>query len=322
MIIDLLHMSNDTPISTCSHKTIIFAYHTIGVKAIRVLLAKGIDIELVVTHADNPKENIWFESVRTLCIEKELPFLVDPAPPFLLKAVQNIEPDFIFSFYYRHMLPMSLLQIAKKGAYNLHGSLLPKYRGRAPVNWAVLHGETQTGVTLHLMTEKPDAGDILAQTAVPILPDDTAHVVLQKLAVATEQTLWHILPTLTNGTAIRVANLCHEGSYFGARTPEDGRINWQQSASEVYNLYRAVAPPYPGAFTEQNGLRFIIQKAALLKASLPTDLPLGLSVVNNQIVGRCADGHGLHIQTLLLDNKPIDAAQLTSLLARLIHGGS
>jgi len=159
-----------------ANRAVVFAYHSVGVRGIKVLLARGVDIALVVTHHDNPNETIWFDSVAELCAEHQIPTLSDPQPTILLDAVTKIAPDFIFSFYYRNMLPADVLALAKRGAYNLHGSLLPKYRGRVPVNWAVLHGETETGATLHEMTVKPDAGAIIAQTAVPILPDDCRTV--------------------------------------------------------------------------------------------------------------------------------------------------
>ena len=104
----------------------------------------------------------------------------------------------------------------------MHGSLLPRYRGRAPVNWAVLHGERETGATLHYMTEKPDAGDIVAQSAVPILPDDTAREVFDKVTVAAEIALDGVLPALIAGTAPRVPQDLAAGVYFGGRRPEDG----------------------------------------------------------------------------------------------------
>ena len=158
-------------------RAVVFAYHNVGVRCIKVLLARGVEIALVVTHEDNPAETIWFESVASLCREHRITCIApaDPRSPELLALIRSAQPDFIFSFYYRHMLPVALLALAAQGAYNMHGSLLPKYRGRVPINWAVLHGETETGATLHEMAAKPDAGTIVAQTSVPILPDDTAY---------------------------------------------------------------------------------------------------------------------------------------------------
>ncbi len=293
---------------------VVFAYHNVGVRCLKVLLARGIDVRLVVTHEDNPAETIWFESVATLCKDQGIDFIspTQATSPELFAQVQAIAPDFIFSFYYRNMLPVTLLACAKQGAYNLHGSLLPKFRGRVPVNWAVLHGETETGVTLHEMAAKPDAGAILAQTSVPILPDDTAYEVFGKLTVAAEQTLWNILPALLANDIQKLPNDLSRGSYFGGRKPEDGHIDWTQSAQILYNLHRAVAPPYPGAFTHIAGQTFTIGKARLVPTVPPTcqNLPLGLAVVDNCIFGVCGDARLLHITELLANGKPVSPAEL------------
>jgi methionyl-tRNA formyltransferase len=196
----------------------------------------------------------------------------------------------------------------------MHGSLLPRFRGRAPVNWAVLHGATEIGATLHEMTVKPDAGAIVAQTAVPILPDDTAHEVFGKVTVAAEITLWNVLPGLLAGSAPRIPNELDKGSYFGGRKPEDGRIDWSNDAQQVYNLHRAVAPPYPGAFTDLGGHRYVIERARLFRGTLPS-LPPGLAVVDNGIFGVCGDGRALAISSLLADGAPITANELAERLA-------
>ncbi len=292
-------------------RAVVFAYHNVGVRCIKVLLARGVDIALVVSHEDNPTETIWFESVAALCSEHRIPCITptDPKSPELLAQVKAIQPDCIFSFYYRHMLPVELLACAKTGAYNMHGSLLPKYRGRVPINWAVLHGETETGATLHEMAAKPDAGAIIAQTSVPILPDDTAYEVFGKVVVAAEQTLWNVLPAMLAGKTPKLPNDLAKGSYFGGRKPEDGRIDWSQPAQAVYNLHRAVAPPYPGAWTVINDKTFIIGKARLSSAP-KSDLPQGLAVVGDQIFGICGDGHAILIQQLLTDGKVVSPNEL------------
>lgn len=297
-------------------RAVVFAYHNVGVRCLKVLLARGVEVALVVTHEDNPAETIWFESVASLCREHGLPLIAppDPAVPALFEQMQSVRPDFIFSFYYRHMLPAALLQLAGHGAFNMHGSLLPKYRGRAPVNWAVLHGETETGATLHEMTAKPDAGAIVAQTSVPILPDDTAYEVFGKMTVAAEQTLWRALPDMLQGHTPKRPNELGKGSYFGGRTPEDGRIDWSQPAQAVYNLHRAVAPPYPGAFTDVAGKTYVIVKARLARQALP-ELPPGITVVDNCIFGICGDGRALLIHELWTDGKAVTPAELKQLLA-------
>ncbi len=237
-------------------RAVVFAYHNVGVRCLRVLLARGVDVALVLTHEDQSGEEIWFDSVARNARWHGLPVLTpdNPNEGEALARVAAAEPDYIFSFYYRRMLAAPLLALARRGAFNMHGSLLPRYRGRAPVNWAVLHGEEQTGATLHQMVEKPDAGAIVDQEAVPILPDDTAFEVFQKVTVAAEITLWRCLPALMAGTAPLRAQDLSRGSYFGGRTPADGAIDWQAGARTVHNLVRAVAPPYPGAFGTADGL--------------------------------------------------------------------
>jgi methionyl-tRNA formyltransferase len=234
---------------------VVFAYHNVGVRCLSVLLAHGVDVKLVVTHEDNANEHIWFDSVAELASLNDIPTIVpdNPNTPEVVERIRALHPDFLFSFYYREMLRAGLLGIPAHGALNMHGSLLPKYRGRVPVNWAIIHGEKETGATLHYMTEKPDNGDIVAQQAVPILPNDTALEVFQKVTVAAEMALNACLPELLAGRAQRRRQDLSKGGYFGRRTAEDGIIDWSCSAEEVHNLVRAVAPPYPGAMTRLMG---------------------------------------------------------------------
>ena len=225
-------------------RAIVFAYHNVGVRCLAVLLAHGVEVVQVITHRDNPDEEIWFDSVAELTARYSLPVITpdDPNDPALVAELAALEPDFLFSFYYRQMLKAPLLALPRQGAYNMHGSLLPKYRGRVPVNWALIHGERETGATLHQMLEKPDAGGIVAQQA------DTAGEVFAKVTFAAELALDHVLPDLiTSRVKPRPQNLA-AGSYFGGRCAENGRIDWHQPAAVVHNLIRAVAPPYPGAF--------------------------------------------------------------------------
>lgn len=236
-------------------RAVVFAYHNVGVRCLSVLLAHGVDVALVVTHKDNPTETIWFDSVAELAALHGIPTIMpdNPNTPDVIERIRAVQPDFFFSFYYREMLKPDLLAVPLHGAFNMHGSLLPKYRGRVPVNWAIIHGEKETGATLHYMTEKPDNGDIVAQQAVPILPDDTAVQVFQKVTVAAEMALDSSLPALLAGKIPSVKQDLSKGSYFGGRRPEDGVIDWSRSAQVIHNLVRAVAPPYPGATTQLMG---------------------------------------------------------------------
>lgn len=290
-------------------RAVVFGYHNVGDRCLRVLHARGVDVALVITHRDRADENIWFRRVADTAAELGIPFVYgeDPADPAIAQAVRDARPDVIFSFYYRSMIPASVLALAPQGAFNMHGSLLPKYRGRVPVNWAVLHGETETGATLHAMEARPDAGFIVDQTAVPILPDDTAGEVFEKVTVAAEQTLWRALPAMIAGRTPQLPNRLEQGSYFSGRKPEDGRIDWTRPAAEIYNLIRAVAPPYPGAFTELHGHRFIVGQArrplpaALPALQLPAGSQPGLHACHGHIVGLCGDGGLVVIGQLLVD---------------------
>ncbi|MBS1230244.1 MAG: formyltransferase [Proteobacteria bacterium] len=245
---------------------VVFAYHNVGVRCLSVLLAGGVDVKLVVTHEDNPAEEIWFASVRQLCIDHGIPVITpaNPNTPEVEALVAAANADFLFSFYYRNMLKAPLLQSVRRGAYNMHGSLLPAYRGRVPVNWAIINGESETGATLHQMNVKPDNGAIVDQFAVPILPDDSAHDVFVKVVVAAELCLYRTLPQLLAGTAPHRQQDLSQGAYFGGRCAEDGRIDWQQNARQIHNLVRAVTRPYPGAFADLPAGRLLLWRTRVL----------------------------------------------------------
>jgi methionyl-tRNA formyltransferase len=281
-------------------RAVVLAYHNVGVRCLSTLLAHGITIPLLLTHRDNPAENIWFDSVAELAARHEIPTITpdDPNTPEVMARIAAAQPDFLFSFYYRHMLKPEVLALAARGAYNVHGSLLPKYRGRVPVNWAVLHGERETGATLHEMVAKPDAGRIVAQSHVPILPDDTAFEVFNKLTVAAEIVLDTALPDLISGKAQHREQDLAAGSYYGGRKPEDGRIDWTQNAEAIHNLIRAVAPPYPGAFFELAGERLIVTRSLRQPQRNARAGGPGIYVEGDSFLTDCGDGRVLRLLAL------------------------
>ncbi len=272
-------------------RAVVFAYHDVGVRCLRTLLAHGLHVPLVLTHEDSPGEGIWFESVARHAAWHGLSVRTpaDPNVPEVIAAVAAARPDFLFSFYYRSLLGAELLALPSRGAYNVHGSLLPKYRGRVPVNWAVLHGERETGATLHAMTLRPDAGPIVAREAVPILPDDTAVEVFRKVTVAAELLLDRSLPALLTGSAAHVPQDETAASCFPRRTARDGAVDWRRGALAAHNLIRAVAPPYPGAFSRAAGMPLSIAR------SLPGPVRLAASTPQLRwhdgiVHALCADG--------------------------------
>jgi UDP-4-amino-4-deoxy-L-arabinose formyltransferase / UDP-glucuronic acid dehydrogenase (UDP-4-keto-hexauronic acid decarboxylating) len=232
-------------------KAIVLAYHNIGCAGIQALLRHGIDIAAVFTHKDDPAETVWFDSVAELASSQGIPvFAPDNINhPLWVERIRALEPEILFSFYYRDMVKKEILDIPPCGCLNLHGSLLPRYRGRCPINWVLVNGESETGVTLHDMTPRPDDGDIIGQCRIPITDDDTALTLHRKAVAAASRLLGELLPGIIDGSAPRTPQDNSQASYFGGRRPADGAIDWNQPATTVKNLVRAVTRPYPGAFS-------------------------------------------------------------------------
>jgi methionyl-tRNA formyltransferase len=276
---------------------VVFAYHNVGVRCLSVLLAQGVRVSLVVTHRDKPDETIWFDSVEELARARGLAVIApeNANDPALLAQIRALAPDFLFSFYYRNMLAPELLALPRRGAYNMHGSLLPKFRGRVPVNWAVIMGESETGATLHQMVEKPDAGGIVDQQAVPIGPEDTAAEVFGKVTLAAEQVLARALPGLIAGNARITPQDLGKGSYYGGRKPADGRIDWAKSAQQVHNLVRGVAPPYPGACAQAGAVALRVLRTRLEPNRRPRSGPPGLYFEAGALFADCGDGRVLRL---------------------------
>jgi methionyl-tRNA formyltransferase len=294
---------------------VVFAYHNVGVRCLSVLLAHAVEVPLVVTHGDRPGETIWFDSVGELAVNHRIPVIapVDVNAVEVVERVRAARPDFLFSFYFRQMLKTPLLAAAGRGAYNMHGSLLPKYRGRVPVNWAVIKGETSTGATLHTMVDKPDAGMIAGQMAVPILPNDTAHDVFRKVTVAAELVLDGCLPRLIAGTAQLVPQDFTKASYFGGRKPEDGKINWHQDAQTIHNLVRGVAPPYPGAFARLDGKPIRVLRTLVEGVRRPRSAGAGIYALDGEMFADCGENSVLRILSCELDGTAFDAAHMTAM---------
>jgi methionyl-tRNA formyltransferase len=294
-------------------RAIVFAYHDVGVRCLKTLLSAGVEVALVVTVPDDPGEEHWFASVAATATEYGLPVLMPPdgSAPQLVATLAEMQPDFVFSFYYRSLIAQPIIAHARCGALNMHGSLLPRYRGRAPVNWAILNGERETGATLHYMVERADAGDIVDQQAVPILEDDDACEVFGKVTVAAEIVLARSLPALIAGTAPRRPQQLELGRYYGRRRPQDGRINWAAGAAAVHNLVRAVAPPFPGAFTEINGQRWSIHRTRVMKRTIsPSEHPR-LFGADGHCYAACRDGGLLRIDRAVTASGPVDLAALS-----------
>jgi methionyl-tRNA formyltransferase len=303
-----------------SATAVVFAYHEVGCRCLSALLAAGVRVPLVVTHRDNPAETIWFGSVERLAREAgiEVALPEDPNDPAFVAGVGGIGPDFLFSFYYRQMLSTALLATARRGAFNMHGSLLPRYRGRVPVNWAIIHGERETGATLHEMVAKPDAGRIVGQEPVPIGDNDTAAEVFGRVTEAAGRVLDRALPALLDGTAALREQDLGAGSYFGGRKPADGRIDWAKGARAVHDLVRAVAPPYPGAFTSLGAATVRVLRTWWSEPpALPRAAPGTVAVAQGKAWACCGDGRWLELREVEIEGRVLAGAALA---ARFAHG--
>ncbi len=300
-----------------SPRAVVFAYHDVGDRCLRVLVSEGWDVPLLITHEADPAEAAWFADVTATAAEYAIPVLrpANAAQPGIERTLNQLRPDFIFSFYYRSLIGEGVLQCARRAALNMHGSLLPRYRGRAPVNWAILHGERETGATLHHMVAKADAGDIVDQQAVPILGDDTAQQVMDKVTTAAEIVLARSLPLLAAGTAARTPQRLSDGRYFGRRTPEDGRIEWHWPAARIHNLVRAVAPPYPGAFADVSGQRWRIERTQLVAGRAEEDRRPHLFEDSGTCFIACGDGGVLKLLAVSVAGVPLELSRLAKDLA-------
>jgi methionyl-tRNA formyltransferase len=242
-------------------RVICLAYHQIGHMGLRYFLEETDDqVVAVFSHEDAPGEEIWWPSVADLARERGVPVFTPENinQPEWAEKIAALRPDFIISLWYRYLVKKPILELPAGGCLNLHGSLLPKYRGRAPVNWVLVNGEVKTGMTLQYMVPRADAGDIVGQAAVPIELHDTALTVYHKLVDAGHEVLRAAWPLLRSGQAQRIPQNEGEATYFGRRTADDGRFSWHWPALRIHNLVRAVTHPYPGAFAESTGGRLYV----------------------------------------------------------------
>jgi methionyl-tRNA formyltransferase len=253
-------------------RILFFGYSEVGHECLALLLSRGDNVVALVTHADDPHEKIWFKTPASAAREHGLPVYTPESvnTPEWRERLAALQPDLILSVYYRHMIGAKILALAPLGAWNLHGSLLPRYRGRAPINWAVLHGEPRIGMTLHRMVKSADAGAVVDQEGVAIGPRDTAEQAFRKVLPCARAVLARQIDALLAGTARETPQDEAQATYFSGRKPEDGRINWTQTSGQIFNLIRAVTAPYPGAFTDANGARLMVWWAEITSPS-----PLG-----------------------------------------------
>jgi methionyl-tRNA formyltransferase len=255
-------------------RCVLFAYHDTGYACIEALLALGAPIAALFTHKDDPHEEIWWRNCAELAARNSIPvFTPERIDADVIAQVAALRAEVIYSIYYRYLLPDAILNSAAHGAFNLHGSLLPKYRGRAPVNWMLVNGECEAGLTLHHMVARADAGDIVAQRSCAIDDRDNALTLYRKLVPLGAEIMREFHPLIVTGLAPRTKQDLAQGSYFGRRRPEDGRIDWRWPARRIFNLVRAVTHPYPGAFCYAAGRKLFVWEARIANETGVFGLP-------------------------------------------------
>jgi methionyl-tRNA formyltransferase len=292
-------------------RILVFGFSDLGYRCLEHLIDRGEKIVGCFTYSDPPGPTGWPPSLPALCARREIPVWSDVkwSPEEIFHA-RTLAPDLIFSFYYRELIPKGVLALARLGAFNMHGALLPKYRGRAPVNWAVLEGESETGATLHAMVEKADAGPIVDFEKVPIGPEETAFDVQKKVIEAAVRILDRQMENLKRGTAPRRAQNLSDGFYRGRRRPEDGQIDWNRPSQRVHDLVRAVTHPYPGAYTDIFGGKTFIWKTRLPGLSVHDSYPGQIYVEDRRLFVCCGDDRYIEILVIQTEGQPeLTAAQ-------------
>ncbi len=252
-----------------SASAIVCAYSPVGTLALEGLLEAGIRVLALYTY-DQAADEGWFQAPEAIARRAGIPVFKEPSfnADAVYERIRAQAPDLLLSFYFREMIQARFLDLPRLGAYNLHGSLLPRYRGRAPLNWVLVKGETETGITLHAMTPKPDDGAIVAQTRLPIAWDETALSLTWRAAEASRVLVREVAPQLAEGRASRVdQKTLGPSTYFGGRKPADSRLDFAMPAAEAFNQIRAVADPWPNAFLETP------QGPLKVAWALPTALP-------------------------------------------------
>ena len=238
-----------------------FGNHTVGVRALEAIAASA-EVAGVVCHPPDPEDGVRYESVYEFARSRGWKTTRGKGrDEAVYEFVRQARPELIWITDYRYLIPLPLIQAAPQGAVNLHPSLLPKYRGRAPVNWAILNGESEFGLTAHFVDEGMDSGDIIAQKRFTLTDDQDAGDALKRLYPLYEEITREVLRHLRHGEAPRTPQNHALATSFPRRTPEDGLIEWTKPAREVRNLVRAVAAPYPGAFTFAGDEKLTIWKA-------------------------------------------------------------
>jgi len=239
-------------------RILFFGGHKLAKITLEYLLEKNKNIiAAVMTETDNE----WYHGLEEVTDEYNLKLFEEKSindNQFVEKVRSELKPDLIISVNFDQIFKKEIINIPEKGCINIHASLLPEYRGRAPLNWAILKGENETGVSVHYINEDIDTGKIILQERIEIKKTDYIADILEKAKEKYPEMINEAVDLIDNDKVDPVEQKKENGSYYGKRNPADGLIDWEQSAIKIYNLIRAVSHPYPGAFTYLNKKKVFI----------------------------------------------------------------
>lgn len=241
----------------------------LGLQVLRLLIKKY-KIESVFTDQKS-EEIINFASSHKIKL-----FVGNPREGRASEFIKGLKIDILLSVNYLFLIEKDLISLPKKYAINIHGSLLPKYRGRTPHVWAIINNEKFAGITAHLIDEGCDSGNIIEQIRVPIKQNDTGNDILIKYQKLYPKLINRILKKAARGKLKTFPQDDLKATCFGKRIPEDGQVDWNWQKERIYNWVRALAHPYPGAFTYHNKIKFIFHKLSFSDLGFSYDQPNGL----------------------------------------------
>jgi methionyl-tRNA formyltransferase len=267
-----------------------FGNHTVGVRALEAIAASD-EVVGVVCHPPDREDGVRYESVHDFACSRGWKTLRGKGrDDSVYEFVGKVRPDLLWITDHRYLIPPQLINAASQGGVNLHPSLLPKYRGRAPVNWAILQGESELGSTAHFVDEGMDSGDVIAQKRYTLSPEQDVGDALNLLCPLYSQVTREVLQSFHRGQVPRTPQDHSQATVFPRRTPEDGLIDWKKPAREVWNLVRAVAVPYPGAFSFVAGEKLVVWKARPATMADPRGVPGEiLEIAAGDVTVRCGD---------------------------------
>jgi methionyl-tRNA formyltransferase len=256
-------------------KIIFFGANDIGYDCCKKLIENKEEIiglfsipqKFKISYSKNKINNVRFSDFNYLSKKYKIPlyYYKSSKENEMVKTIKNLKPDIIIVIGWYYMISKEIRQIPPKGVIGIHASLLPKYRGGAPLNWAIINGEKETGISLFYFKSGVDNGDLIGQKKIKINDIDTIKEIINKASKSSIQLLEEMIPKIKNNTAPRIKQNENDATYFPQRSPTDGKIDWSWNSKKIKDFIRAQTKPYPGAFTKIQNKKIIIWDADIIE---------------------------------------------------------